>query len=274
MDASTAIIRKGSVDEVVAHRDRALELYTRGLQMVVEAMEVHKLAAQSKHAAASTLTDNRIWYRLDSAEGVVAAIEQVRRTLDSDVWRYLLNASGLRNLMDATAMEAFNTQTSKKPPPVTKDTVAATFASHGEQRHAIFRRGAVEVFRRLDRRFASNGPFKVEPKLVIDHALSGLGGWNHYSTAEAKVGDLDRIMHVLDGKDPKDHRGNAAAMVHQASNRRLGEVETDYFRFRLFKNGNLHIAFKRMDLVERLNKLIAEECGVALADGGRRRRAA
>jgi hypothetical protein len=34
-----------------------------------------------------------------------------------------------------------------------------------------------------------------------------------------------------------------------------GRGETTYFRFRCFKRGTLHIAFKRMDLVDELNRI-------------------
>jgi hypothetical protein len=35
----------------------------------------------------------------------------------------------------------------------------------------------------------------------------------------------------------------------------VGRGETDYFRFKCYRNRNLHLEFKRPDLVERLNQM-------------------
>jgi hypothetical protein len=46
-------------------------------------------------------------------------------------------------------------------------------------------------------------------------------------------------------------------------------VESEYFRFRLYGNGNLHIIFKRADLVAKANKIVADFYGKTLADARR-----
>lgn len=51
------------------------------------------------------------------------------------------------------------------------------------------------------------------------------------------------------------------------SGARQTEVETDYFKVRIFKNGNAHLWFTRKDLVAKVNKLIGEYYGEVLADG-------
>src|SRR3546814_7039127 len=44
-------------------------------------------------------------------------------------------------------------------------------------------------------------------------------------------------------------------------------IEGDYFRVRVFKNGNLHIWFERDDLLQSVNLLLAEYYGEAIGDG-------
>ncbi|WP_196518336.1 DUF4942 domain-containing protein [Halomonas sp. PA16-9] len=46
---------------------------------------------------------------------------------------------------------------------------------------------------------------------------------------------------------------------------RTGELETDWLRCRWFANGNLHLWLKREDHIDRINALIADYCGAALA---------
>jgi hypothetical protein len=45
--------------------------------------------------------------------------------------------------------------------------------------------------------------------------------------------------------------------------------ESEYFRFELYRNGNLHIVFKRADLVAKANKIVGDYYGETLADGRR-----
>jgi len=49
-----------------------------------------------------------------------------------------------------------------------------------------------------------------------------------------------------------------------AINTSNGTGETEYFKFKACKNGNLHLEFKRMDLVSKLNQLAG--CETALQE--------
>ena len=59
------------------------------------------------------------------------------------------------------------------------------------------------------------------------------------------VADLDRLFHTLDGKPPPSHLADAANLVNKASYAHEEGCESEYFRFKLYLNGNLHIVFKR-----------------------------
>ena len=45
--------------------------------------------------------------------------------------------------------------------------------------------------------------------------------------------------------------------------------ESEYFRFELYRNGNLHIVFKRPDIVAKANKIVADFYGETFADARR-----
>lgn len=62
---------------------------------------------------------------------------------------------------------------------------------------------------------------------------------------------LDNVFHLLDGKGVAKHPGNLVTAISTAG--QAGKCETPYFSCKWFKNGNIHIQFLRMDLVERLN---------------------
>lgn len=65
------------------------------------------------------------------------------------------------------------------------------------------------------------------------------------------------------------HRGGISAILTAAGlntcyPRRAGECANEYLSIRTFKNGNGHVTFKRIDLVERMNTIIAKHYPGAL----------
>jgi hypothetical protein len=68
---------------------------------------------------------------------------------------------------------------------------------------------------------------------------------------------IDGVFHLLDGKGPiKTCTGPLETAIQNASD---GKGETDYFKFKRFKNHNLHLEFKRLDLVKELNLRVTGE---------------
>ncbi|WP_372397071.1 DUF4942 domain-containing protein [Azospirillum sp. HJ39] len=273
----TDLIRKGSADEIVAKRDRALDLYTRGVQLLADAVRVHMEVGGTSYPSLTTALDRNGIHLIEQGR-TAEVVEALRKGLDGHVWEHITGALGLLNLMNAAQLEAFQEQNRTAPPEVTRDNLTATFERLTAESDTMFRQGVIDLFKGLDRKFASNPAYRIGEKLIFARALSEHGGWNHYGGRQAEMRDLDRIFHLVDGKAPKDHRGDAAAMVSQMSRQQHGgTVETDYFEIRTFKNCNVHVRFRRPDLVAKVNQIIADYFGAALAHetrGARRRRAA
>lgn len=271
----TDVIRKGSADEIVAKRDRALELYRRGVELLAEAAKVHKEVGATDYTNLHHVLD-RETYSIERGE-TDGAVNAMRRNLDGAVWNHIMNALGLINLMDAQEVKAFREQNEKDPAEVTRDNLVATFSRLTAESEATFKRGVINLFMALDRSFASNPAYRLGDKLIMSGALSEYGGWNHWGNSQDRMRDLDRIFRIVDGQPAKDHRGDAAAMVAQTTRHSLGDtLETEYFSIKTFKNRNLHIRFRRPDLVAKVNRIIAEHFGEVLAHETRkpRRRAA
>ena len=83
-----------------------------------------------------------------------------------------------------------------------------------------------------------------------------------------KMNDIDRVMQTLDGNKHQPRSFETAA--RQTMGKEVNTYEDEYYKLKAFKNGNVHIWFKRLDLLEKLNKVISEYYnGQALASGGR-----
>lgn len=67
---------------------------------------------------------------------------------------------------------------------------------------------------------------------------------------------MENVFHALDGKGSisKSHRGLLVDAIEALEWRGDGRGETELFEFRCFRNGNLHLRFKRLDLLKRFNQ--------------------
>jgi hypothetical protein len=270
---STDLVRHASAKEIVGCRDEALRMYREAFELLHKAKEMTKRASGSNYCGADL--GHMSFYNIERGE-FDKDMEDVRKRVDSGVWEYMLDAVGLKAMMDASALAEFRKQNEKDPPEVTLDNLAATMEHLDGQRVTIFDRGVVNLFSRLDHTFKTNPSFRLEKKIILSGVLGSYGGWNFYGRGVDEVRDLDRIFHLLDGKAPKDHIADASAVIGQARGRKGGQqtVETDYFTFRLMGNGNLHIVFKRPDLVDGVNRIIAAHFGATLGHDRRKQAAA
>lgn len=73
----------------------------------------------------------------------------------------------------------------------------------------------------------------------------------NYGTAENEMMAVDKTFHLLDGKGPfEGYRGPLVDGINKCG----AEGETTYFEWKGYLNGNLHLTFKRPDLVTLLNQ--------------------
>lgn len=186
------------------------------------------------------------------------------RTVDAHAWQYLLKESGLRTFMDAKAREKWDAQIHDGDiPELTASNIEATFDMLYGSRGDMFERGVLECFKRLSWNYKTNQPFKFGKRIIIGNLFSSYGYQNHGRTNE--LDDLMRVFHVIEGKPEMDHR---YAMYHQFSVALAAgktSMENDYIQVKWFKKGTGHITFKRPDLVEKLNLIIAKHYPNALA---------
>ena len=75
--------------------------------------------------------------------------------------------------------------------------------------------------------------------------------------------DVDRVFKTLDGKKYVE-RSLSCAM--NTAFQDGGYYEDEYFAAKAYKNGNLHLRFKRADLVEKVNLIIAKRYGSVIGN--------
>jgi len=103
----------------------------------------------------------------------------------------------------------------------------------------------------------NSDPFVLGRKVVKQWMVERGGANSRFSPVYANrrhLIALDNIFHRLDGQGvPEGYAGPLVDAINTCG--ADGQGETEFFRFRCFKNGNLHLWFKRLDLLEEFNTL-------------------
>jgi len=296
MSATALPVPRQTIEDIVRAHDEALALY----ECAFAAMEIADEALQAAHRRSHDADGGQLYVfggssNVDEIERFRNALvlpkrEHYMRTasklLANGTWANLVKMTELMRLMDNEAKEQLRAQMNYVPdkvtydgevinqaeidkglPPITVGNVYATLEKFIADSGMIFRRGIANVFSALDRRFKSHDGFKIGDRIILRWVFDGSGYLNSGSIRD-KLIDVERVFAVLDGHPEGSFQSAIDALVgRRVREAAQSEHETPYFKIRAFKNGNAHLWLRRSDLVEKVNKLLAEYYGEVIADG-------
>jgi len=186
------------------------------------------------------------------------AIAELRKNM----WDRLISQLEIRRLMSIRAAAELDEQIKKgELPEITIENV--TQIAHGfvSNIDKMLEDAVEEVFNWLRPRcsdYKTNSELEVPPKVIlswmVERAWSGAGFRINYHR-EQHLRALENVFSALDGRGSitKTYSGKLADAIQASGASGVGE--TEYFAFRCFKNRNMHLAFKRLDLLERFNAI-------------------
>jgi hypothetical protein len=279
---STDLVPSVSIDNLVNQRAAVVERIHQAIAIVQEASEIARAAhlgmprlilsnsyGRNMHHERDVATsfvhtdrDGSTWEKEAAAREDVEKL--VRLGVDSAAWQYLMHESGMRTLMDATAREKWDKAIHDgEIPELNGANIRSTFKMLHDSRGEIFERGVIACFKNLSWQYKTNLPQKFGKRIVIAY-LTGSYGYDKCN----QLDDLVRVMSILDGKPEPDHRRGINSALSAAGLTgwpgKPGMVETEYLSIRTFKNRNGHVTFRRLDLVEKMNQIIAKHYPGAL----------
>ena len=296
------LILRTTLDEIMGHRNNALDLFELAFQQMTLAAETMDEASKAVVRACGGVHSDD-WFPhggqsreeindFDSALKLPDPDKWARvakRITDLRVWASIIERTDLKRLMDKQSKEQLRKQlryiapefdgatyTNKSEveegfPELDVDTVEATLQGFREDAGMIFKRGIANVFTRLSKRFKSHDGFSIGSRLILTRVVDESGHWYHSNYHRESLLDIERVFLVLDGKKAEDQYTGICDIVNEERKggwgARVSEHEGDYFKLRIFKNGNAHLWFKRPELVERVNKILAEWYGEVLGFG-------
>lgn len=193
-------------------------------------------------------------------------LEESIKELDRMYWRQSFDHTGLMQLLDAQSKQKFDRDLDANPPAFTIENVQSSFFALAQNAEKMFVDGVVNVFRRLPGCYKSNDDFKIGPKVVMSWMVEprwSRGLQLRYGTGQDEINDIDRVFKTLDGKK---HVERSLSCAMNTAFQDGGYYEDEYLAAKAYKNGNLHLRFKRLDLVEKVNLIIAKRYGAAVGD--------
>ena len=195
-------------------------------------------------------------------EKTETAMKVITRNIDRGIWRDLMKKSGMLSLMDAQARDQwYNSLEKEDIPTVSEANILSTFEQLHQSKGEVFERGVINVFKGLSWDYRTNSPCKFGAKIIVSGLVKydrwGFGlnwGWQR-----DRLADLERMLMLLDGKPVPDNRADVTRRLgdHIHTNRHSNRYEDDMFTIKYFQKGTAHITFKRPELVDKLNDIIA-----------------
>lgn len=260
---STELIPRLSVSQLVNTYARARDQVTEACRLFKEAERELTLAfgddPMTSHNFDFDCMMRQRRVDLASPEKFIAHVRQ-------SVWRRLIDKCEIRKVCTQKRAKELDAMLEdfKNLPEITEANVVATLAGNLNDLETILAELVKEVFDELRpvpgtcraNEHKTNKLYEVGKKVILTYAVERRYGGTGFRMRgrETLLRGLDNVMSILDGKGVvKSHYGPLYEAIDGCERGELGE--TDYFAFRCFANGNLHLTFKRDDLLAELNRV-------------------
>lgn len=257
----TELINSTNIERIVTGRDAAL---TKIEQVIQQLIAISQLTADIGGGNAADWAMKQ-GHRYDCwlMEKPEKAMPAIARNIDRSLWRDLMLKSGMLSLMDAQARDQWHQNLEDGAlPTISEANILSTFEQLYQSKAEVFERGIINVFKGLSWDYKTNSPCFFGKKIIINNLVTH-NRWGFSLTWGYKrdqLADLERMLYLLDGKAIPDNRGDISInlMNHIRENRGKDVYEDMYFSIRYFQKGTAHLKFKRPELVEKMNDIIAK----------------
>lgn len=250
--APDALAPRLSLPDVVTIYERAERDIRDGLALIVRAK------AQLDRAFGSGIGVSIVdrWQRLHP-ENPEDVMENVRR----QCWRELVERLELRRFMSIKEWKKLEEQIKDgTPPELTRENVTAMAHQYQQRMPQMLGEAVEEVFdwlRPPGSRYKTNTELEIGERVILGGVVEAGYGREPFRTNyyfEPQLSALENCFTALDGRGSitKGHYSELSSAIKSSPD---GNGETQYFRFKCFKNRNLHLQFKRLDLLARFNAI-------------------
>ncbi|MBC6501862.1 DUF4942 domain-containing protein [Citrobacter freundii] len=254
----TNVICSTSIERIVTGRNAALAEIETLIQQLDDISALTSSVGGGKSNEWGVRQYRYDCWLMDKPETAIKAITQ---NIDRSIWKDLMNKSGMLALMDAQARdEWYNSLEKDDIPAVSEDNILSTFEQLHQSKAEVFERGIINVFKGLSWDYKSNSPCKFGKKIIVD-GLVQYDRWGfhfRHGRRREQLADLDRMLNLLDGKPVPENRNDLSVRLDaHICKQHVSVYEDEYVEIRYFQKGTGHIIFKRSDLIDKMNGIVA-----------------
>jgi NAD-dependent DNA ligase len=266
MYTETGIMQRKTVAEMVESYNSAIAKVANAYTLL-ETAQLELESVFGKHYGDFSTIDRDMYHSNSSKENIAKMIFKIKKS----AWKRIIEQLGIKKVLSIKRAEEFDKKLDegKDLPEITDTNILSMMESLVEQSKDYATEAVKEVFEFLRpgahdynklKTNAKYAKYELGKKVIlswcVEHAYSKPFRV-HYGQTENKLVALDRVFGVLDGKPWND--SYKSPLVDAINTSETGSGETEYFKFRACHNGNLHLEFKRMDLVQKMNQIAGNE---------------
>ena len=236
-------------------------------QMAVKEVDeaFHHLAAAKKHLK-DIYGDNGGQWRAEVIKANLyygdldQAAQQNKDAMKKTMWGFIVEKTQIRHLLTEKKKKELDRMIEDETlPEVETETVQAFISNLACNLPNLFKEACCEVFDMLRpprSEYKTNTGFEIGSKVIMNYMVD----WSYGSCMleyrrEQNLINLDNVFHLLDGKGNTKYPHDLVTTIKTAIRENRWEAETEYFRCKWHKKRSLHITFKRLDLVQELNRI-------------------
>lgn len=186
--------------------------------------------------------------------------------LKRQTWEALIERLEIRQMLSVRRAQELDRQLRDDDwPEITEETVLVFVQGIQGQLDGMLEEAVRETFNWLrprGARYKTNSQEEIRKKVILSCVLDV--SFIKYSSrvyvhefTRKHLTALENVFRLLDGKSTtKFHESELVSNLNRLSGVcETWRTETEYFRARACQNGNLHLEFKRLDLLARLNEI-------------------
>jgi len=233
------------------------EAYSAAQQEVAEAYEL--LDRAKKRLSSSGLGDN-VMDRNVHGYNIPDDAKNIAKIIKKNAWYKIIERSQVKNLMSVKRSEELDKQIeSGDIPEISVATVLDLMNNFSSGMRSLLHETMQETFNILRPRCSNhktNTEYEIGKKVILTGMVDH--GYSYFHLNYRRDQDLrsiDNAFHLMDGKGPIKYPGDMTTQIQAAIQAKEDTCETEYFKCKWYMKGTLHIEFKRLDLVAKLNKM-------------------
>lgn len=266
-----------SFDKDIIKPKTAQEIGEAFLQAEREIKEGYLLLAQAEQRMKAAVGDSVGYsgiYTVDHHAGNWSSADPLGMAgaiiykMKAATWRRIVERLGIRQMMSSKEREALDDklrgerQYGKPLQEIddpTHENIMNMLMAYTQTADKKIEGLILEVFKLLtpgaywNRDLKTNSTFRIGKRVILQNWC---GSWYNNDRRD-DLAQIDRCFHILDSKRLEGYASPLADALASLDrwNRKLETGETEYFRWKVYQNGNLHLEFKRMDLVKKINQV-------------------